>query len=214
MPANQTISVNPARNARMRRWDMSGPAVTAAGLPLSPGSPIQLENGIQVTFDPPTSGPGPVTSPPPGTFQSGDYWTIPARAATGQIEWPSLGSDGNAAERPTSIQVYRAPLACIHATVIFDFFDGKTNKIISYQPDDCRQVFSPLTALGPTAIAAIHVTGVNWVNDDIITLDRLVANGLIITLDQKPSGPVTGANFIVTFEAAVAQPPATPRPRR
>lgn len=187
----------------MRRWDMSGPAVTAAGLPLSPGSPIQLENGIQVTFDPPVSGPGPVTTPSPGTFQSGDYWTIPARAATGQIEWPSLGGDGNAAERPTSIQVYRAPLACIHATIIREIFGGQVTEIIRYDRDDCRQVFSPLTALTPpAAIQAAHVTGISWVNDDIMTLDALMASGLTITLDRAPAPdcPLSGANVIVTLE--------------
>ena len=207
VPDNQPISVNPARHARMRRWDMSGPAVTATGIPVSPGW-TQLENGIQVMFGPTQSGTGPVTSPPPGTFQSGDYWTIPARTATGQIEWPQ-GSGGNAAERPASIQVYRAPLACIHATVIKEIFGGEVNETISYQRDDCRQVFSPLTALTPPVIKpAIHIASVSWANDDLMTLDALIANGLTITLDQPldlppgPNCPVSGANVIVTVELA------------
>jgi len=190
VPANQTISVDQTRNARMRRWDMSGPSVTSAGLPLSPGNPVQLENGIEVTFD-------------PGTFRSGDYWTIPARAATGQIEWPPCSSDGNSAQHPTSIQVYRAPLACIHVTILREIFGGKVTEIIRYKTDECRRLFSPLTALAPpAAIQAAHVAGISWVNDDVMTLDALLASGLTITLDQTPSRdcPLSGANVIVTLE--------------
>jgi len=203
VPDNQPISVNPARHARMRRWDMFGSTVTATGIPVSPGW-TQLENGIQVMFGPAQSGPGPVTSPPPGTFQSGDYWTIPARTATGQIEWPQ-GSGGNAAERPASIQVYRAPLACIHVTVIKEIFGNRVTEIFRYQRDDCRQAFSPLTALTPPVIKpAIHIASVSWVNDDLMTLDALIANGLTITLDQPPGPncPLSGANVIVTVELA------------
>jgi Family of unknown function (DUF6519) len=190
VPANQTISVDPTRNARMRRWDMSGPPVTSAGLPLSPGTPIQLENGIEVTFD-------------PGTFRSGDYWTIPARAATGQIDWPPCGSDGSLAQLPVSVQVHRAPLACIHATAIRVSAGRGHGPVIRHLVDDCRRLFSPLTDLTPAAaIQAAHVTGISWVNDDIMTLDALFANGLTITLDQAPSGncPLSGANVIVTLE--------------
>lgn len=206
VPPDQTISADPTQNARMRRWDMSGPAVTSAGIPVSAGSWIQLENGIQVQFGPPGG-------TPPAIFNSGDYWTIPARTATGQIEWPPCGSDGNPAQLPTSIVVYRAPLACIHPPISLPPSPGSTTGIgpvSRYQVDECRQVFSPLTALAPpSTIGAVHVTGVSWVNDDITTLDLLVANGLVINLDQAPSSPITGANLIVTLEAAVAPADST-----
>ena len=204
VPPGQTISVDPTQNARMRRWDMSGPAVTAAGIPVSAGSWIQLENGIQVQFGPPPTGPG----APPIIFNSGDYWTIPARTATGQIEWPPCGSDQNPAQLPTSILVYRAPLACIHPPLVQQLdrtietgLGIGIGPVVFYRVDDCRQVFSTLTALAAVA-QAIHVTSVSWVNDDITTLDELQANGLVVYLDQTPSGPVSGANFIVTIEAA------------
>lgn len=182
--AGPVTPVDPARHARMRRWDQSGPTATADGIPLAAGSPIQLENGIQVSFA-------------AGTYQSGDYWTIPARTASGQIDWPPCGSDGNAFQPPTSIQVYNAPLACVH-------WVGATKITRSrLRIDDCRRKFSPLTALtAPATGQAIHVQDVNWVNDEVTTLDQLVASGLTITLDQAPSGPVNGANFVVTFEPA------------
>src|SRR6266567_4478331 len=51
--------INTALNARMRRWDQGGGAATSAGVPLS-ALPIQLENGIEVTFR-------------KGTYLAGDY---------------------------------------------------------------------------------------------------------------------------------------------
>jgi hypothetical protein len=187
VPAGQTITVDPSHNARMRRWDQSGPAATPTGIPLSAGSSIPLENGIEITFG-------------PGLFSSGDYWTIPARAAKGQIEWPPCGSDGNPAQPPTTVPVYNAPLACLH--YVPPVFPSHTPGVLV---EDCRRKFSPLTAIAPpTTIEALHVTGVSWVNDDIVTLDTLVANGLTITLDQAPTSPLSGANVIATVELADA----------
>ncbi len=185
VPAGQTIPVHPGQRARMRRWDQSGPAATAAGIALSVGSWIRLENGIEVSFG-------------PGSFASGDYWTIPARTATGQIEWPPCGSDGNSAQLPVSVQVYSAPLACVHWTP-----PSTSASAPGVQVEDCRMLFSPLTAIAPpTTVEALHVTGVSWVNDDVVTLDTLIANGLTITLDQAPTSPLSGANVIVTVELA------------
>ncbi len=175
---------HPGPNSRMRRWDQSGPTATEHGISLSAGTRIPLENGIEVNFA-------------PGTFQSGDYWTIPARAASGQIEWPPCGSDGNASQPPSSIVVHSAPLASIAP--------GGPGSPGGVVVEDCRQKFSPLTALAPpTALEAIHVTSVSWVNDDVVTLDTLLTRGLTITLDQVPTCPLSGANVIVTVESAQA----------
>ena len=177
---------DPGPNPRMRRWDQSGPTATEHGVPLSAGTWIPLENGIQVNFA-------------PGTFQSGDYWTIPARAASGQIEWPPCGSDGNASQPPSSIVVHSAPLASIAP--------GGPGSAGGVVVEDCRQKFSPLTALAPPpAIEAVHVTSVSWVNDDVVTLDTLLTRGLTITLDRVPTCPLSGANVIVTVESAQLAP--------
>jgi hypothetical protein len=189
--------VDPTMNARMRRWDQTGPSATSTGIPVSAG-PMQLEYGIEVTFN-------------DGTYQSGDYWTIPARTATGQIDWPPCDSDGSQCQPPQSVGLHVAPLACIHL--------GRrrtaAGKLPSATPlaadgltiDDCRRIFSPLTDLSPLAPAqAIHVAEISWINDDIMTLDQLIANGLVIVLDQELVSPVTGANFIVTIETVVLPP--------
>jgi hypothetical protein len=186
------LPVDPARNARLRRWDHSGPSVTSNGLPLGAGAWTSLENGIRVVFR-------------PGQYFAGDAWTIVARTASGQIEWPPCGSDGNVFQPPHSTKVYRAPLACIHRNQpSFTSLRGR-NTISPFVVEDCRRLFSPLTALTPPATPqALHVTGYSWANDDVITLDQLAANGLNVTLDQAPNSPLNGASFSVEVEIAVA----------
>jgi hypothetical protein len=117
-------TVDATRNARMRRWDQFGASATPTGVPLSVGSPIPLENGIQVQFT-------------KGYYQSGDYWLIPARTATGAVEWPPCGSNGNPCQPPHQIEVYRSPLACIQ-------WDSQTNQAVVH---DCRRKFPPLTEI-------------------------------------------------------------------
>lgn len=243
--AGTVTPVDPTRNARLRRWDQSGPAAGSNGIPLAAGSWIVLENGIQVSFT-------------AGTYSSGDYWTIPARTATGTIEWPPCGSVGGASQPPTSIETRRAPLACIHwqppsrpirppakkAKETSRALAAKGVGIVAQSPlegggiavekplegggvavknplegggiaknpfgrggfiaEDCRVLFEPLSILtAPVTPQAIHVEHVSWVNDDVTTLDRLLADGLTVQLDQQPSSPISGANFIVTVEPVV-----------
>ncbi len=173
------LLVDKNRNARVRRWDQSGASAGAAGVSLSAGNWLPLENGIQVNFS-------------AGSYQSGDYWTIPARTASGQIDWPPCGGNGNPFQSPQSIAVYMAPLACIH------WIPEKESARI----DDCRRSFSPLTALtAPAATQALHVTAINWTNDAVVTADQWVANGLKVVLDGAPVSPMTGGNFQVTLES-------------
>jgi len=54
---------------RLRRWDGVDDAETIWTL---------LEDGIEVQFE-------------AGTYLPGDYWLIPARSATGDVDWPKAG---------------------------------------------------------------------------------------------------------------------------
>ncbi|MDQ6775604.1 MAG: DUF6519 domain-containing protein [Actinomycetota bacterium] len=215
--AGPVTPVNPAQRARLRRWDQSGPAASAAGIPLSSGTWIELENGIEVCFD-------------AGHYNPGDYWTIPARTATGTIEWPPCGDEGPRFVPPETTKVHRAPLACIHwsrsQTPARPVPSAAAVGTPAFQPfrfsaatralapalfrlgrntvDDCRLLFDPLTTLSePKQVGALHIAKVNWVNDDITTLDALTTNGLVVELDQAPTGPINGANFIVTIEPVI-----------
>jgi hypothetical protein len=199
----QVTGLDPARNARMRRWDQSGPSATALGLPLS-ATPIQLENGIEVTFR-------------AGSYVSGDYWTIPARTASGQIDWPPCGGDGNVFQPAHYTKIHRAPLACIHlrTTEVFGTINrnnptGLTAHetaivanigSVRFLVDDCRLLFPPLTGVNAnSATTALHVQSISWVNDDVMTVDSLVEKGLSVTFDQAPACPWGGGNFRVTLE--------------
>src|SRR5215469_18487397 len=112
------IPVDPARNARVRRWDQTGASAGSLGVALSAHAWLTLENGIQVNFG-------------SGVYQSGDFWTIPARTASGQIEWPPCGGNGMAFQLPHSTDIHQAPLACIH---------WDTQKRTT-QLEDCRRFF-------------------------------------------------------------------------
>jgi hypothetical protein len=79
---------------------------------------LSLEDGIEIQFLEPTGTDG-------NHYRAGDYWLIPARVATGDIEWPdeldasgALKIDGNgnkipAAKPPNGIRHHYAPLAIL-----------------------------------------------------------------------------------------------------
>jgi hypothetical protein len=153
------------------------------GVPLSAETWLSLENGIQVKFA-------------NGFYEAGDYSLIPARAASGQIEWPPCGGDGALQQPLSHSRIHRAPLACVSW--------DKAKKV--WVTKDCRALFDPLTLLtAPKVSPAFHVTAINWPNDDILTLDWLVLNGLAVTFDGPApvQANVSAANFTVTFELAL-----------
>jgi photosystem II stability/assembly factor-like uncharacterized protein len=69
-----TADVNINYHAKLRRWDQAGISATQDGINVSINW-LSLEGGIEVQFS-------------EGHYKTGDYWLIPARSATGEIEWP------------------------------------------------------------------------------------------------------------------------------
>jgi len=59
---------------KLRRWDQTNASADKNGTAVT-GGWLDLEDGIQVQFS-------------NGSCRPGDYWLIPARTATAQIEWP------------------------------------------------------------------------------------------------------------------------------
>jgi len=104
----------------LRRWDSPGevpiPEETNDGW-------IPLEDGIEIRFG-------------EDGFQTGDFWLIPARTATGSIQWPLEAPDTPddkwqpKALSPHGVTHYYAPLATI--------VPGGT------KPNDCRRKIKPL----------------------------------------------------------------------
>ncbi len=111
-----------AKHPLLRLWDHGGggsegigggPARRADdhGLSLQEGEWIHLEDGVQISFEP-RAGEGPGTR-----YRSGDYWLIPARTATADVEWPLEETGGNQAMPralpPYGIAHHYAPLALL-----------------------------------------------------------------------------------------------------
>lgn len=104
---------------KLRRWEQYTNA-DENGVPLS-NNWIGLEDGIEVEFQ-------------PGTYKAGEYWLIPARTATADVEWPPY----NASLPP----IAQPPLGIHHgycklATLRVD--QGNVELI------DCRPNFPSLT---------------------------------------------------------------------
>jgi Family of unknown function (DUF6519) len=113
-PATRTVTLtgtvdpvlgsDPRLHPLLRRWDQTAGDPAEGGLTLANDNAafvqenvwLALEDGVQIRFQLASS-----ASPPPGTqtanqYRTGDYWLIPARTATGDVEWPKvLGLDGN-----------------------------------------------------------------------------------------------------------------------
>ena len=107
-------------NLKLRRWDMSG-ADYQNGIPVSTAWE-NMENGIQLMFA-------------PGTYRAGDYWLIPARSATADIEWPRDNAENNLPQLPKGIEKYFSRLALVKVA------DGNVSI------DDCRALFPTLTEI-------------------------------------------------------------------
>jgi len=70
---------------------------------------MDLEDGVQVQFHP-------LVTNAVSMYKTGDYWLIPARTATGDVEWPQGAADagstpGPAPQPPRGIHHHYAPLA-------------------------------------------------------------------------------------------------------
>jgi hypothetical protein len=114
------LVADPTAHPFLRRWDFSDPEPGAAlGTGAAPAVPaadgalkvvesgwIDLEDGVQIQF-----------VPVGATYSAGDYWLIPARTATGNVEWPTTTTTagGKASTAPVAlparqVEHYYAPL--------------------------------------------------------------------------------------------------------
>jgi photosystem II stability/assembly factor-like uncharacterized protein len=122
---NSAIGQDPSLHPIVRRWDHGVTSAGARALDLIEGEWIDLEDGVQVRFE------------PGGSYRAGDYWQIPARTFTGDVEWPR-DEDGNPIARPP------AGITDTYCRLgIAEVAGDGTIAVLS----DCRQLFPPLTAL-------------------------------------------------------------------
>jgi hypothetical protein len=116
----------------LRRWDQKATSkveLTKEGIiAIKEDDWLDLEDGIQIYFKVSDSNFQTI-------YRRGDYWLIPARTATGDVEWPKDESRNPQPIPPHGVDHYYAPLAVIPG--------GDTT------PHDCRYKFeltrSPMT---------------------------------------------------------------------
>jgi hypothetical protein len=104
--------------AFVTRWEGGQPKAVADAI----ATWLQLENGVEIWFE-------------PGAYQTGDHWTIPARAVTGDLDWPrDPFTNVPLAKLPEGPRRHYAALAWLNLAA-----GGWTVS------EDCRLLFPPLT---------------------------------------------------------------------
>ena len=196
-----SIAIDVTQHAKLRRWDGTGSISIPTGSQETGW--LALENNIQVKFT-------------AGTYKTGDYWLIPARAIDGTIEWPTLpqvqGPPVAQSLPPLGIQHHYAPLALLHVVNLQSV--RLTGQLVEVLPSTTSFAmllseglavsskslsggFIPLVAYDLRTFfqslteerPALHVLGTNWQNDSVLSSDQalqLVEDGLVIYLDDVP----------------------------
>jgi len=124
-----TLGRDPARHPLLRRWDQHPETAGEHVLTIVEGTWIELEEGVQVRFE--LGGVSGVV------YRPGDYWQIPARTITADVEWPRSDDGDPLALAPAGV----ADAYCrIGIVEVAD--DGSVSIL-----DDCRTLFPPLTAM-------------------------------------------------------------------
>jgi hypothetical protein len=141
------VGNDPTKHPLLRRWNQKQGERAEGGLQLGTDGAalivedggvnwLSLEDGVQIQFQKPKR-------PASQSYRTGDYWLIPARTATGDVEWPTITDrHGNLIPLllpPHGVEHHYAPLAIINV-------DESGNVTRS---KDCRKV---LTLAGHPAV--------------------------------------------------------------
>nr|WSZ99660.1 DUF6519 domain-containing protein [Streptomyces sp. NBC_00857] len=161
-----SVGRRPELNPFLRRWDhrsgarhsgsqgqssrtkQGGSKLRDGALRIEEGGWLPLEDGVLVYFE------------PGKTYRSGDFWTVPARTATGDVEWPTDAARRPLLQSPAGIQVHYAPLAWV-------FGEGS--------PSDLRLAFGPLATAIPAADAAA-LTAEARAEEEAVAAERAAAD--------------------------------------
>jgi hypothetical protein len=128
----------------VRRWD------SERAIPVTTGSWLDLENRVEIRFAIDAQdnvGQGEVAE----EFHTGDYWTIPARGLTGDVEWPQGDPGSQTSAQPIfepryGIEHHYCPLSLLE-------LKDRTWSLVS----DYRKLFPPVTELTGSGIRVAGV---------------------------------------------------------
>ena len=124
VPAS-SLGQDPSQHPVLRRWDHKPVVAGTHALPIVEGTWIDLEDGVQVQFE------------PGGTYRPGDYWQIPARTITADVEWPR-DDDGD--------PIAQEPAGVVDAYCRLGLVEVDSLGVVTVT-SDCREIFPPLTML-------------------------------------------------------------------
>lgn len=124
---------SPEHHPYLRRWDSPGGVDISFSAEINDGW-LAVEDGIEIQFVD--------FEQAPQQYKTGDYWIIPARTATGDIEWPkTLNMSDNTlvpkALAPKGIDHYYAPLALLEVS------EQEAGKTV-LETEDCRRLLKTL----------------------------------------------------------------------
>jgi hypothetical protein len=105
------VGTDATKHPFMRRWDQRSDGIMVVETTGDDNANwiFTLEDGVQIQFP---GGQGNPATRPPTFYRTGDYWLIPARVATGDVEWP--GPRGNPQPRlPLGVGHVFAPLGIV-----------------------------------------------------------------------------------------------------
>jgi hypothetical protein len=109
LSARPQHAIDLSKHPLLRRWDHAGETLIEGAVPVEEGRWIELEDGVQIRFPIPAS-----EDKETHFYQSGAWWWIPARTATGDVEWPQdRNTDEPLAREPFDAGHRYAPLAFI-----------------------------------------------------------------------------------------------------
>jgi hypothetical protein len=140
-----------SKHPLLRRWDHKQGDPAEGGTTLGPdGAPLvqesdemwlDLEDGVQIQFQPAPAGRA-------NQYRTGDYWLIPARTTTADVEWPTeTVKDNQGNIKITALA--RPPQGIVHHYAPLGAFTVADNGTITLIPDEknetCRKSFAPVT---------------------------------------------------------------------
>lgn len=175
-----TPAADPQKALYLRRWDHQEGDPTLGGLTILDGAAVveaaaspkwlNLEDGIQIRFD--TAGP----------YRAGDYWLIPARTETGDVDWPETNNVPDLLP-PHGVEHHYAPLAVI-------FADG----VAPPKTIDLRHTIIPIASCCP-AVEVEH--------------PAVVAPGTMIEFEAVVTPPIQSPVFNWTVDGGTIEPPGS-----
>jgi hypothetical protein len=204
----------------LRRWDQQQGDSRTGGLTIANDNAakivegdtwLNLEDGVQIQFQ---TG---------GTYRTGDYWLIPARTETGDVEWPGPPIDPQALP-PHGVEHHYAPLALVFSgSVSANEVAGGIVATPAFGVTDLRHRFAPLAQCCPRIMVEVTPPSTTNTTNTATTAQRKATFTVVVTptdANLKYSWSVTGgpappgsnipkeSNVSIAVTASALTPPA------